>query len=362
MKLKKKYKILLIIIITLISIFLLGIGIYNFSLSKVSNNNEVKEIKIEKGTSSIQIAKILKENKLVRNDKIFFLYIKLNKINNLNYGTYLLSEDMGVRKIAKLLQEPSTFNPDEVTLTIKEGVNMRDIAKVISSVTNNTYESVIEKSNDTEYINSLKNKYWFITDSLDNKNLYYKLEGYLYPDTYKLKNKDVTIEYIFEKMLDEMNNKLTPYKDNKGNVNGFTVHEYLSLASMIEKESSTVSDRKDVSSVFINRLNINMNLGSDVTTRYANKVDNPKQVLTKKQYNMKSPYNTRLTDGSMNGKLPVGPICTLSLSSIDAAFNPSNTDYIYFIANINTEETFFYDNYTDFLKKKNELQEVNGGF
>lgn len=359
MKLKKKYKILLIIITLLVFIPIISIFTYNYTLSKVSNNDEVKQIKIEKNTSSIEISKILKENNLIKNDKTFLLYIKLNKINNLNYGTYLLSEDMGVKKIVKLLQNPSTYNPDEVTLTIKEGVTMRDIAKVISSVTNNSYESVIEKSNDTEYIKSLKDKYWFISDSLDNKNLYYKLEGYLFPNTYKLKNKDVSVEYIFNKMLDEMNNKLIPYKNK---VNNYTIHEYLTLASMIEKESSTVDDRKDVSSVFINRLNINMNLGSDVTTRYANKVDNPKQVLTKKQYNMKSQYNTRLTDGTMNGKLPVGPICTLSISSIDAAFNPNITDYIYFIANINTKETFFYDNYTDFLKKKNELQEVNGGF
>ena len=105
-----------------------------------------------------------------------------------------------------------------------------------------------------------------------------------------------------------------------------------------------------------------MALGSDVTTRYANKVDNPKQVLTARQYQLKNPYNTRLSDGTMNGKLPVGPISTISKGSLDAAFNPEITEYIYFIANIETKETFFYENYSDFLKKKNELQEVNGGF
>ena len=64
----------------------------------------------------------------------------------------------------------------------------------------------------------------------------------------------------------------------------------------------------------------------------------------------------------MNGKLPVGPISTISKGSLDAAFNPSISEYIYFIANIETKETFFYEKYSDFLNKKNELQEVNGGF
>lgn len=366
MRLKKKYRILLtvigIIIGTSLILFLSLFGYYNYNLDKVSNNNEIKIIKIEKGSNSFSIGEILKENNLIKDVNVFLVYLRLNDINNLKFGTYQFSEDMGVKKIVNSLIEGSKYNPDEVTLTIKEGINMREIAKIISEVTNNSYDDVINKSNDIDYINRLKEKYWFITDSLDNKDLYYKLEGYLYPDTYKLTNKDVSIEYIFDKMLAEMDKNLSKYKDFKGNVYGLSIHEYLSLASMIEKEGALEKDRKNIASVFLNRLKINMALGSDVTTRYANKVDNPKQVLTAKQYQLKNPYNTRLSDGSMNGKLPVGPISTISKGSLDAAFNPEVNEYIYFIANIQTKETFFYENYSDFLKKKNELQEVNGGF
>ena len=366
MRLKKKYKILLMIIITLLVISLLFtfglLGFYNYNLSRVSDNNEIKIVKISEGTSSISIGEILEDNKLIRDKNVFLIYLKLNKINNLKFGIYQFSEDMGVKKIVDLLVEGSKYNPDEVTLTIKEGVNMRDIAKSISEVTNNSYDDVINKANDSEYINKLKEKYWFITDSLDNNDLYYKLEGYLYPDTYKLTNKDVDVEYIFNKMLDEMDKNLTKYKDLKGNVYGLSIHEYLSLASMVEKEGALEQDRKKIASVFLNRMNINMALGSDVTTRYAAKVDNPKQVLTSREYQMKSPYNTRISDGSMNGKLPVGPISTISKGSLDAAFSPEVSEYIYFIANIQTKETFFYEKYSDFLNKKNELQSVNGGF
>lgn len=366
MRLKKKYRILLMIIGIILGIGILAIGsllgYYNYNLGKVSNNNEIKIVKIEKGSTSISIGEVLKENNLIKDKNVFLVYLKLNKINNLKFGTYQFSEDMGIKKIVNSLVEGSKYNPDEVTLTIKEGVHMRDIAKSISEVTNNSYDDVINKANDMDYINKLKQKYWFITDDLDNNELYYKLEGYLYPDTYKLTNKDVSVEYIFDKMLDEMDKNLSEYKDLKGNVYDLSIHEYLSLASMVEKEGALVSDRKSIASVFLNRLKINMALGSDVTTRYAVKVDNPKQVLTAKQYQSKSPYNTRLSDGSMNGKLPVGPISTISKGSLDAVFSPDVTEYIYFIANIQTKETFFYEKYSDFLKKKNELQEVNGGF
>lgn len=121
---------------------------------------------------------------------------------------------------------------------------------------------------------------------------------------------------------------------------------------MVEKEAATEDVRSKVASVFINRLNSNMSLGSDVTTRYAFKIDNPKQVLTKVQYNTRNPYNTRVTDGSMNGKLPIGPICTLSESSIKASIYADNTNYLYFIANIQTLETFFYSNINEFNTKR----------
>lgn len=334
---------------------------YNYQLTPVRNSNDIVEIEIPKGSSSRSIASILKENELIRDEKIFLIYVKLFNIDNMKAGYYDISYDMGVKKIVKLLQEGSIKNPNEIKITFKEGITMRDIAKVISSNTNNNYESVIEKSNDITYIDSLIDKYWFITDDIKNDSIYYKLEGYLFPDTYRFTNKDVTVEEIFNKMLKKMNDVLEPFKDDISK-SKLSIHKLLSLASMVEKEAAREQDRSKVASVFMNRINKGMSLGSDVTTRYAFKVDNPKQVLTKIQYNTRNPYNTRVTDGSMNGKLPVGPICTLSLSSIKASIYPDNTNYIYFIANIKTLETFFYSNNNDFEKKKNELSSVNGGF
>lgn len=336
-------------------------GYYKLQISPVSNSKKIVEVDIPNNTTVRGIASILKEKGLIRDQRMFLVYVKLMKKDNLKSGYYDFSYNMGVEKIVALLEEGSKKNPNEIQITFKEGITMRDIATLISNKTSNSYDSVIEKSNDITYIDSLIKKYWFITDSIKNNDIYYKLEGYLFPDTYRFNNKDVSVEEIFNKMIDKMASVLDPYKKDIESSN-LSIHELLSLASMVEKEAARDMDRSGVASVFMNRIKRGMSLGSDVTTRYAFKVDNPKQVLTKVQYNTRNPYNTRVTDGSMNGKLPVGPICTISDSSIKASVYPDNTNNIYFIANIKTLETFFYDNSKDFLKKKNELASVNGGF
>ena len=324
---------------------------YNHELGPASKNENLVIIEIPAGSSSKQVAKLLKENKLIRNEKIFLIYLKLTKKNNLKAGYYEIQGNLDAKEVVEILLEGSKLNPDEITLTFKEGINMRSIAKIISENTNNSYDDVINKSNDENYLNTVINKYWFVTNEILNNEIYYKLEGYLYPETYKFKNKDVTVEEIFNKMLDQMEKVLEPLKQDIEK-NSLTTHQILTLASMVEKEASREQDRAGVASVFLNRIKLGMSLGSDVTTRYAVKEDNNKQALTKQQFATQSPYNTRLTDGSMNGKLPVGPISTISESSINASIYPEDT---------NTLETFFFSTSAEFEQKKAELSSVNGG-
>ena len=160
-----------------------------------------------------------------------------------------------------------------------------------------------------------------------------------------------------------MAKNLETYKDF--DYSKMSIHEYLSLASMVEKESPIKEDRSKMARVFLNRIEKGMNLGSDVTAKYANKIDDKNRRLTEEELNLKSPYNTRALDGSMNGKLPIGPISTISKASIEAAFAPDdsqNNTYLYFISNIQTLETFFYEDYNEFLAKKDELKSINKGF
>ena len=366
-----------IVAVLLITILVLFI-IYNNNLKAVdSSDTTIIEVDIPEKSTASQIGKILEEKDLIRSSTFFNIYVKLFKPGEMYAGRHSFSRSMTFKEILEELNKKPTYNPDEITLSFKEGVTMRKIAEVIANGTNNTYEDVINKNLDTEYLDKVIEKYWFVTDAIKNSDLKYSLEGYLFPDTYKFKNKDVTVEEIFNKMLDEMGKVLEPYKTDMEKSN-LTIHELITLASVIEKEAvecktNCGDDGKDyyrvnISKVFYNRLKSNMSLGSDVTTYYALEIDNAKKYVEEEcggknciDYSVQSPYNTRLGDGSMNGKLPVGPIATISKGSLKAAIYPSDVNYVYIVANIQTNEMFFYENYNDFLKKKNELASVNQG-
>lgn len=359
MKLVRKLISLTIAII----LFLFGtlVLLYSSYIKPVdSNTTESKIIEIKNGATTREISNILYKNNLIKNEKFFLIYLKINSINNLQAGTYKLSSSDSLKSIVEKIKNGDIYTDDKIKITFKEGINYRDLARVIENNTNNSYDEVLNILNDSDYINSLITDYWFITDEIKNNDIYYALEGYLFPDTYEFKNRDVTVYEIFKKLLDQMDNVLTPYKDLIEK-DKYTIHEILTLASIAEKEVTNKTDslnRKKVVSVFINRLNKNISLGSDITTRYSLKIDD-KRPLTKSEYNTKNAYNTRNT--SMLG-LPAGPICMVSRDSIIASIDRIDTNYLYFIANINTNETYFYETYKDFENKKSELSKVNGGY
>ena len=291
---------------------------------------------VEQGDGYSSIAPKLKKSKLIKNEKVYKLYIKLNPPKeDLKVGKYTLSSSMDVKTIVEKLQGKAV--EEDITITFKEGKNMRYVAKVIADNTNNTEEDVFNKLKDKEYLNKLIKQYWFIDKSILNENIYYPLEGYLYPETYKFKNKDVTVEEIFKVLLDQTEKEIQPYK-NDILASKYTFHQLLSLASVVELEAKNPTDRINVAAVFYNRLKSNMSLGSDVTTYYAAKVDMSERDLYAAELNAVNAYNTR--SSSMAGKLPVGPICNPSISSIVAAISPGKNNYYFFVADKNGEVYF----------------------
>jgi UPF0755 protein len=208
---------------------------------------------------------------------------------------------------------------------------------------------VFEKLDEEEYINSLIEKYSFITNEIKNDEIYYSLEGYLYPDTYEFSNKDISIESIFEKMLDNMVLKL---KDKNISNKEYSFHELLTLASIVEMEAG-LADREDVAGVFYNRLELNIALGSDVTTYYASKIDLSDRDLYQSELDEVNGYNTR--SSQMTG-LPVGPICNPSIESIDAVLNPNSHDYIFFVAD-KYGETYMTKTYSEHLAIQAKLKD-----
>ena len=352
----KNFRNMAIILLVVFTTVILALGIYyKVNMTGTSNSDTKKIVNIEKGSID-SIAKTLKDNNLIKNVSLFKVYIKLTNKSNLKAGTYELSENMGVEKIVKILEEGTKYNPNEISITFKEGINIRKIATLISENTNNSYDDVIKKASDETFIDTLINKYWFLTEDIKNKNIYYSLEGYLFPDTYRFNNREVTTEEIFTKMLDEMDKKLSKYKDEI-NKSDLSVHEIITLASIVELEGAKATDRKGVAGVFYNRLASSAypTLGSDATTYYASKIDDWSYSLTYKELNdCKNKYNTRC---SSNTGLPIGPICNPGIESIEATINPDKHEYYYFVADCNgkvylTKNSTEHNNIINKLKKE----------
>ena len=327
------------------------VGGYFYLVGHRSSNTETITINIKKGNSYGTIGPILKENGLIKSELVYKIYVKLNKPENLEAGDYVLKKSYNMEEIIDTLKKGSVNLASTKKITFVEGKNMRYIISNITSTFNITEKEILDKLSDSKYLDSLISKYWFLTDDIKNKDIYYSLEGYLYPDTYEF-YETATIEDIFKGMLDNMNNKISKYKEEVKK-SKYSIHEMMTLASIIELEAGTASDRKGVAGVFYNRLKDNWSLGSDVTTYYAEKIDNYSRDLKMSELNSCNKYNTRST--CMAGKLPISPICNPGLESIVAAFEPTKHNYYYFVADKNGK-TYFTKTYNEHNNKCNQLK------
>lgn len=327
MKLIKKLIFIFIIVLVLIGI--VGVVLYNVYTSPVDKkDNESIRFEVVENDTFYSIGNKLIKAKLIKSEFVYKLYIKLNKPSNLQAGIYSLDKTMDLKGIVDILNGGSTYNPYITNITIKEGNNMRKIASIIDEATDNTIEDVLNKVADNAYISSLIDEYWFLTDDILNSKIYYPLEGYLFPETYQISSKN-TVEEIFKILLDQTDVILSKYKDDIENSN-YSIHEMVTLASIIELEAGNALDRAGVAGVFYNRLNSKLTLGSDVTTYYGSKIDDFSYSLTKKELNdCSNSYNTRC---STKVGLPVGPIANPGEESLKAAINPSSHSYYYFVA------------------------------
>ena len=346
-----KKKIIIISSIIIVIVILL-IGLYFYGLTPLNKNNKNVEFSVTSGMSKLDIIDKLRENNLIKSKISGYIYIVLNHKLNLQAGKYELSDKMGVKEIlqkindGKIIEEKNTFN-----LTFIEGKRLKDYASMIAKATNTTDEEVLKVLNDEEFLKELIDKYWFITNDILNDEIYFPLEGYLFASTYEFYNNS-SIKSMITKMLDGMQNVLDPLKDEI-EASKYSVHDILTLASIIELEGTISNDRAGIAGVFYNRLNRGESLGSDVTTYYAVQKDFSEELYRSEINNCNNGYNTR---GVCNvGKLPVGPICSPSLESIKAVLNPSSHDYLFFVADKNGK-TYFTKTDSEHQAKIRELQ------
>ena len=329
-----KKKVIIIVILSLVILVAGFIGMFMYNISPVSRKNDkIVSFKIENGSSKNLIISNLKKQNLIRSEFFSKIIVKLRN-KELYAGTYKLSKDLSTIEIIKMLENQDNIENESITITFVEGKRLSTYVKQISENFTFTEEEINDKLNDETFLKSLISKYWFISEDIFNKDIYNPLEGYFFPDTYEFK-KNSTIEEVIYKFLDTMYLKLNDYKDVI-DLSTYNIHELLTLASIIELEGVNSKDRAMVSGVFYNRLKAGMSLGSDVTTYYAVDKDFSRD-LTQSDLDSCNGYNTR---GSCVSGLPVGPICSPSLSSISAAIEPTENEYYYFVAD-KEKNTYF---------------------
>ncbi|MDQ0218206.1 endolytic transglycosylase MltG [Peribacillus cavernae] len=308
---------------------ILGIGGYFYIKSALEpldpDKREVKSVEIPIGSSISGISAILEKEGIIKNAKVFKYYIKFRNEEGFQAGKYNLAPSMTLQEIVDSIKKGKIMQNAALSITIPEGKQLVQIAGIIAAKTGQKTDDVFNKLNDRAFIKKMQAGYPdVLTDEIYNKNVLYPLEGYLYPATYSFYEDKPDIEKIVSEMLKKTESTLIEYKDDMDKKK-YSPHRLLTIASLIEEEATGKVDRTKIASVFYNRLKAGMPLQTDPTVLYA-KGQHQKKVLYK-DLEVVSPYNTYKNKG-----LTPGPIANAGKVSIDAALQPDNTKFLYFLA------------------------------
>lgn len=311
-------------IIILVLIITAAVFLYWQNLNTPVNSAGKEQLFIvNKGETAQQVALNLKKENLIRSASYFEHYIKAGELIVLA-GEYSLSPKLTTKEITKLLAAGEVLS-QEKTITLIEGWNIKDMAAYLQEKKVTPAASFISAAE--KPLSAWK--FDWLSDAPKGADL----EGYLFPDTYRIA-KDATAEQIINKLLSNFDKKLTPTMRAEIKQQGKTVYEIITMASVIEKEVRTPEDMKIVSGIFWDRIKYGIALQSDATLSYI--LDDKVGGHTIEQTKIDSPYNTYKYRG-----LPPGPIANPGLNAITAAVYPGFTEYVYFLSDPATGKTIY---------------------
>ena len=325
-----------------------GYGYVQESLKPVdASSKDYVTVQIPDGANVQEIGSTLEKSGLVKHGLIFSLYAKYYSHANLKSGYYNLKKSMSTDELIQELEKGGTPEPQEpslASLTIPEGYTLEQIAQTVGQLQGEfkeplTADAFLAKAQDETFISQLVAKYPNLLGSLPTKDsgVRYRLEGYLFPATYTIKE-STTVESLIDEMVAAMDKAMSPYYATIKEKN-LTVNELLSIASLVEKEGAKTEDRKKIAGVFYNRLNLGMPLQSNIAILYAQGKLGQKISLADDagiDTTIDSPYNVYTHLGLMPG-----PVDSPSLDAIEASVNQTKSDYLYFVANVEDGKVYF---------------------
>jgi len=353
-KKKKKFRFVRFLVTLLILLALLGVGgFYGYRYAESAlqpidpSSKQYVKVQIPEGSNSQEIGSILEKSGLIKHGLLFTAYVKYKNYSDLKSGYYNLQKSMGTEDLIKALQKGGTPEPQEVVyanLTIPEGFTLEQIAQTVAQLQGEfkeplTAEAFMAKVQDENFIAQEVAKYPKLLESLPAKDsgVRYRLEGYLFPATYTIKE-STTIESLIDEMLATMDKNLSPHYATIKEKN-LTVNELLTIASLVEKEGAKTEDRKLIAGVFYNRLNLGMPLQSNIAILYAEGKLGQKISLADDvaiDTTIDSPYNVYKNIGLMPG-----PVDSPSLDAIESSINQTKSDNLFFVANVQDGKVYF---------------------
>ena len=328
-----------------------------------ADSKQYVTVQIPEGSNVQEIGKTLEDAGLIKHGLVFSLYAKYKNYADLKSGYYNLQKSMSTEDIIHELQKGGTAEAQEpvlATLTIPEGYTIDQMAQAVGQLQGDfkeplTADAFLAKVQDENFISQEVAKYPSLLESLPTKEsgARYRLEGFLFPATYSIKE-STTIESLIDEMLAAMDKTLAPHYSTIKSKN-LTVNELLTIASLVEKEGAKTDDRKLIAGVFYNRLNLGMPLQSNIAILYAEGKLGQKISLaddTEIDTTINSPYNVYTNQGLMPG-----PVDSPSADAIESSINQTKSDNLFFVADVTDGKVYFATNKAD--HDQNVAQHIN---
>ena len=325
-----------ILILAIVGVLIIGGGLGALYLipNTFAQDDGTQVLVIEKGQTGSEIADMLFERGLIRSTQGFKLWLYLSGTNDkLQTGHYQIPNKVTVRELISLLQEGHV---ESIRVTIPEGYTVGDIAIVLE-------KNQIMKAKDFLAEAKTYVPYPYMKGT---KPATYPVEGFLFPSTYEIPV-GATPREVIQMMADEMNRYLTPAVKKQIQAQHMSIHDFVTLASIVERESLFDADRPTIAGVFKKRLAHGIPLQSDATISYV--LGYAKENVTIGDTQLQSPYNTYVSKG-----LPPGPIANPGKKSLDAVLHSENTDYLYFVAD-KEGHNHFSKTYEEHLAEVNKI-------
>ncbi len=310
----KVVKILLLILLALVILagtFAGGAAYATYYIINPMGGDEPVRVDIPPGAYASDVGELLVRSRLVRDARLFRLTLRLTKSEkDLKPGTYFIDPNQNMMEIINQLK---TGHGKIHLVTIPEGLVLDQIARLLEK------EGIITSQDFHEALRD--NTYRINGEEMES------LEGYLLPDTYDFP-RHFEADDVISTMVDDFNRRVVPiYNEKKKNMpRELTLHQVITLASMVEREAQVASERPKIAQVYFNRMDRNMRLECDATVQFA--LGKQKEVLTYRDLEVDSPYNTYLHPG-----LPPGPIASPGLDSVNAVLDPEPNPYLFYVRN-----------------------------